>query len=78
MESFKQSRRFLESVDNDFLVQILDRLTRDKALLDLVPNNVEEIAEEIKIRSSLACSERALVKFVISGMQTWKRIESGP
>ena len=65
MVSSKRSRRFLESIDNNFLVQVLDTPTRGEALLDLVLTNVEEIVKYIKIRASLGCSDHALVEFVI-------------
>jgi len=37
----------LESVDDNFLVQVLDRLTRSELLLDLVLTNAEEIVKVI-------------------------------
>lgn len=43
MEGFKQSWRFLESVEDNFLVQILGKQIRDEALLDLVCGSVDEI-----------------------------------
>jgi len=44
---YKQSRRLLESVEDNFLVQILDKMTRSKVLLDLVLTSAEEIIEEV-------------------------------
>jgi len=61
----KRSRRLLESIDDNFLVQALNRQTRGEALLDLLLSNVEEIITGVKVGGSLGCSDHALVKFVI-------------
>lgn len=42
----KQSKRILESIEDNFLVQVLDRPTRNEALLDLVLTNAGEIIKE--------------------------------
>ena len=60
------SRRLLECTDDNFLIQILDRLTRCEALLDLLITNEEEIIKGVKVGGSLGCSDHALVEFVIS------------
>ena len=44
MAGGRQSRRFLESAEDYFLVQVPVRLTRVEALLDLVLTNAEVIA----------------------------------
>ena len=59
----RQSRRFLESVEDNFLVQVIDGPTRGEALLDLVITNEEESVRDVKIGGSLVCSARALVEF---------------
>jgi len=41
MAGGRQSRRFLESVKDNFLVQIINGPTRGEALLDLVLTNAE-------------------------------------
>ena len=64
--SCKRSRRLLESIDDNFLVQVLDRPTRGEALLDLLLTNAEEIIKGVKVGGSLGCSDHAQVKFVIS------------
>ena len=61
----RQSRRFLESVEDNFLVQVIDGPTRREALLDLVLTSAEESIREINIGGSLGCSDHALVEFVI-------------
>ena len=67
MAGGRQSRRFLESVDN-FLVQVIDGPTRGEALLDLVltvRGVQEESIREVKIGGSLDCTDHGLVEFVI-------------
>ena len=61
----RQSRRFLKSVEDKFLVQVIDGPTQGEALLDLVLTNAEESIREVKIGGSLGCSDPALVEFVI-------------
>ena len=53
--SCKRSRRLLESIADNFLVQILDRPTRGEALLDLLLTNTEEIIKGVNIGGSLGC-----------------------
>ena len=65
MAGGRQSRRFLESVEDNFLVQVIDEPTRGEALLDLVLTNAEESIKGVKIGGSLGCSDHALVEFVI-------------
>ncbi len=43
--SYKQSRRLLEYINDNFLVQVLDRPTRGEVLLDLVLTSAEEIVK---------------------------------
>jgi len=64
--SCRQSRSLLECLENNLLVQELDKLTREKAVLDLVLISAEEFTEEVKIGSSLGCSYYALVETMIS------------
>lgn len=61
----KQSRRLPQSVEDNFLVQVLDRPAREEVLLNLVLASVEEIVKQVKIGGSLGCSNHALVKVVI-------------
>jgi len=65
MAGGRQPRRFLESVKDKFLVQVIDGPTQGEALLDLVLTNAEESIREVKIGGSLGCSGHALVEFVI-------------
>ena len=65
MEGGRQCRRFLESVEDDFLVQVLDRPSRGEALLHLVLARVKESIREVKTAGSLNCNDHAVVEFVI-------------
>ena len=65
MAGGRQSGRFLESVEDSFLVRVIDGPTRGEALPDLVLTNEEESIREVKIGGSLGCSDHALVEFVI-------------
>ena len=65
MAGGRQSKRFLESVEDNFLVKVIDGSTQAEALLDLVLTNEEESIRDVKIGDSLGCSDHALVEFVI-------------
>lgn len=60
MAGCKQSKRLLPFFEDNFLVQVLNRPTRGKMLLDLVFINAEIIG------GSLDCGYHALIKFTIS------------
>lgn len=45
----KQSRRILKTTNYNFLVQVLTRMTRNEALLELVCTNSVETVKDIKI-----------------------------
>lgn len=59
----RQSRRFLECIDNNF--PRLLRIQGGKAVLDLVLNNKEEIVGNVKTKGSLGCFDNSAVKFEI-------------
>lgn len=61
----KQSKRILGCIEENFLVQMLDKPTRGEALLHLVITNADELTKEVKIGGILGCSDHALVEFVI-------------
>ena len=44
-----QSRRFLQSIDDNFLMQVVEEPTRKGALLDLVLTNKEGLVEDVKV-----------------------------
>jgi len=49
-----QSRRFLQSIDDKFLVQVVEEPTRKGALLDLVLTNKEGLIEDVQVAGSLS------------------------
>ena len=61
----KQSRRFLEYIDDNFLLQVIEEPTRRGAMPDLVLINKEGLVENVKLKGSLGCSDHAMVEFKI-------------
>ncbi|GAB0185088.1 mitochondrial enolase superfamily member 1 [Grus japonensis] len=61
----KQSRMFLECVDDSFLLQVIEDPTRRGAVLDLVLTNKEGLVENVKLKGSLGCSDHGMVEFNI-------------
>nr|XP_048691935.1 uncharacterized protein LOC125630279 [Caretta caretta] len=58
----RQSRKFLESVGDNFLVQMLKEPIRGRALLDLLLTNREELVGEAKVDGNLGGSDHKMVK----------------
>ena len=48
-----------------FLTQVIEEPTRKGALLDLIQENKEEKARDVKIRVSFGCSDHEMVEFRI-------------
>lgn len=61
----KQSKKLLESLENNFLVQVLDRPTRGEVLLGLNLTSAKELNEENNIGGSLGCNNHARIEFVM-------------
>ncbi|GAB0185305.1 hypothetical protein GRJ2_000995800 [Grus japonensis] len=61
----KQSRRFLECVDDNFFLQVTEEPTRRGAMLDLVLTNKEGLVGNVKLKGSLGCSDCEMVEFKI-------------
>ena len=59
------SIKFLECVEDCFLIQMLDVPTRNEALLDLLLTNQENLLCNISISDSLGCSDHNIVEFGI-------------
>ncbi|GAB0179465.1 hypothetical protein GRJ2_000411800 [Grus japonensis] len=70
----KQSRRFLECIDDNFLLQGIKELTRRGAVLDLVLTNKEGLVGDMKLKGSLGCSDHEMVEFRI--LRTARRARS--
>ncbi|GAB0184141.1 hypothetical protein GRJ2_000879400 [Grus japonensis] len=63
----KQSRKFLECVDDNFLLQVIEEPTRRGAMLDLILTNKEGLVGDVKLKGSLGCSDHEMVEFRILG-----------
>ncbi|GAB0176173.1 calcium-independent phospholipase A2-gamma [Grus japonensis] len=61
----KQSRKFLECVDDNFLLQVIEELMRRGAMLDLILTNKEGLVGDVKLKGSLGCSDHEMVEFRI-------------
>ncbi|GAB0203411.1 hypothetical protein GRJ2_002806700 [Grus japonensis] len=61
----KESRKFLECVDFNFLLQVIEEPMRRGAMLDLVLTNKEGLVGDVKLRGSLGCSDHEMVEFRI-------------
>lgn len=60
---FKQSRKFLETVEDNFFTRAVDEPARGGALLDLSLTNKEEFIREAKADGNLVCSVQGLMEF---------------
>ncbi|GAB0204964.1 hypothetical protein GRJ2_002962000 [Grus japonensis] len=70
----KQSRKFLECVDDNFLLQVIEEPTRRGAMLDLVLTNKEGLVGDVKLKGSLGCSDHEMVEFKI--LRAARRVRS--
>ncbi|GAB0193476.1 hypothetical protein GRJ2_001812900 [Grus japonensis] len=61
----KQSRKFLECVDDNFLLQVIEEPLRRGAMLDLILTNKEGLVGDVKLKGSLGCSDHEMVEFRI-------------
>lgn len=61
----KISQQFLECVEDNFLTQVLDKLSIEEAFLDLILISAEELIKENKLGDSLGSSDHTLVEFVM-------------
>ncbi|GAB0179469.1 hypothetical protein GRJ2_000412200 [Grus japonensis] len=60
-----QSRRFLQSIDDNFLTQVVEEPTRRGVLLDLVLTKKGGLVGDVKVGGSLDCSDHEMVEFRI-------------
>ncbi|PKU42733.1 glycerol kinase [Limosa lapponica baueri] len=60
-----KSRKFLECVNDNFLLQMIEEPTRKGAMLDLVLTNKEGLVGNVKFKGSLGCSDHEMVEFKI-------------
>ncbi|GAB0178861.1 hypothetical protein GRJ2_000351400 [Grus japonensis] len=61
----KQSRTFLECVDDNFLLQVTEEPRRRGAMLDLVLTSKEGLVGNVKLKGSFGCSDHEMVEFKI-------------
>jgi len=73
-----QPRRFLQSIDDNFLMQVVEEPTRQGALLDLVLTHKECLVEDVKVGGRLGCSDHEMVEFGIlhGGSRAISRIKT--
>ncbi|PKU36537.1 glycerol kinase [Limosa lapponica baueri] len=60
-----KSRKFLECVDDNFLLQMVEEPMRKGAMLDLILTNKEELVGKVKFKGSLSCSDHEMAEFKI-------------
>ncbi|KAJ7411586.1 parathyroid hormone [Pitangus sulphuratus] len=65
MAGHEQSWRFLEYVNDNFLIQVTEEPTRRSAMLDLVLTKREELVGNVILQGSLGCSDHEMVEFEI-------------
>ncbi|KAK4812684.1 hypothetical protein QYF61_012194 [Mycteria americana] len=70
----EQSRRFLERVDDNFLLQVIEEPTRRCAMLDLLLTNKEGLVGNVKLKGSLGCSDHEMVEVKI--LRAARRVHS--
>ncbi|PKU32130.1 dtw domain-containing protein 2 [Limosa lapponica baueri] len=61
----KKSRKFLECVNDNFLLQMIEEPMRKGTVLDLVLTNKEGLVGNVKFKGSLGCSDHEMVEFKI-------------
>jgi len=73
-----QFGRFLQSIDGNFLMQVVEKPTRRVVLLDRVLANRDGLVEHVKVEGSLSCSDHKMVEFRIlrGGSRVISRIKT--
>jgi len=61
----KQSRKFLECVKDNYLLQVIEKPMRRGGMLDLVLTNKEGLVGNVKVKGSLGCSDHEMMEFKI-------------
>ncbi|PKU44428.1 dtw domain-containing protein 2 [Limosa lapponica baueri] len=68
----EKSRKFLECVDDNYLLQMVEEPTRKGALMDFSLTNKEGMVGNIKLKGSLGCSDHETIEFKI--LRTVRRV----
>ncbi|PKU30746.1 dtw domain-containing protein 2 [Limosa lapponica baueri] len=63
----KKSRKFLECVKDNFLLQMVEEPMWRGAMLDLILTNKEGLVGNVKLKVSLGCSDHKMVEFKVLG-----------
>ncbi|KAK4829461.1 hypothetical protein QYF61_004679 [Mycteria americana] len=63
----KQSRRFLECVEDNFLTQLVSEPTREGTLLDLLFVNREGLVGDVMVGGRLGHSDHKMIEFLVLG-----------
>ena len=73
-----QSRRFPQSINGNFLMQLVQEPTRKGALLDFALTNKEGLVEDVKVGGRLGCSDHEMVEFSFlrGGSKVIRRIKT--
>lgn len=61
----KQSRRVLENIDDNFLIQVIEGSTRRDYLLDLVLSNKEGLVDNVNLKGNFGSIDHEMVAFNI-------------
>ena len=70
--SSRQSRKFLECTENNFLSQVIDSPTRGNAILALLLTNVNELIGDIRNGDCLVCRPCYGLVHALEGYETGK------
>lgn len=57
--------RLLETIEDNFLIQVLDRPTKGEVLLDLLLTHMDELIKDVGTGDSLGSSDHPLSEFTI-------------
>ncbi|PKU48494.1 rna-directed dna polymerase from mobile element jockey-like [Limosa lapponica baueri] len=70
----KKSKKFLECIDDNFLLQMVEEPMRNGAMLDLVLTNREGLVGNVKLKCSFGCRDHEMVEFKI--LRAARRVRS--
>lgn len=70
----KQCRRFLECINNSFILQVIKGPTSRDSVLDFVPIIKKELMGNMKLKGILGCSDHEMVEFEI--LMAVRRVDS--
>lgn len=58
--------KFMESFQDNYLVQMVDKPTRGRKVLDIVLTNIEHCLKEVEVGETLANSDHHIIRFIIN------------